>query len=92
MKGNYERYLSDANLFMEYMSIVVLSWLWLEMAVNSKEKITANDLKHSKIFYESKIHTMKFYFKYELPKTLSLAETLMSDEVLTIKEDTEYIV
>jgi len=92
MKGNYERYLSDANLFMEYMSIVVLSWLWLEMAVNSKEKITTDDLKYSKIFYESKIHTMKFYFKYELPKTLSLAETLMSDEVLTIKEDTEYIV
>ena len=92
MKGNYERYLSDANLFMEYMSIVVLSWLWLEMAVNSKEKIAANDLKYSKIFYESKIHTMKFYFKYELPKTLSLAESLMSDEVLTIKGDTEYIV
>ena len=92
MKGNYERYLSDANLFMEYMSIVVLSWLWLEMAVNSKEKITTDDLKYSKIFYESKIHTMKFYFKYELPKTLSLAETLMSEEVLTIKEDTEYIV
>lgn len=92
MKGNYERYLSDANLFMEYMSIVVLSWLWLEMAVNSKEKITTDDLKYSKIFYESKIHTMKFYFKYELPKTLSLAESLMSDEVLTIKEDTEYIV
>ncbi len=92
MKGNYERYLSDANLFMEYMSIVVLSWLWLEMAVKSKEKITTDDLKYSKIFYESKIHTMKFYFKYELPKTLSLAESLMSDEVLTIKEDTEYIV
>ena len=92
MKGNYERYLSDANLFMEYMSIVVLSWLWLEMAVNSKEKIATDDLKYSKIFYESKIHTMKFYFKYELPKTLSLAESLMSDEVLTIKEDKEYIV
>ena len=92
MKGNYERYLSDANLFMEYMSIVVLSWLWLEMAVKSKEKITTDDLKYSKIFYESKIHTMKFYFKYELPKTLSLAESLMSDEVLTIKGDTEYIV
>lgn len=92
MKGNYERYLSDANLFMEYMSIVVLSWLWLEMAVKSKEKITTDDLKYSKIFYESKIHTMKFYFKYELPKTQSLAESLMSDEVLTIKEDTEYIV
>jgi butyryl-CoA dehydrogenase len=92
MKGNYERYLSDANLFMEYMSIVVLSWLWLEMALNSKEKIATNDLKYDKIFYESKIHTMKFYFKYELPKTTSLSESLMSDEVLTIKKDIEYIV
>lgn len=92
MKGNYERYLSDANLFMEYMSIVVLSWLWLEMALNSKEKIATNDLKYDKIFYEGKIHTMKFYFKYELPKTTSLSESLMSDEVLTIKKDIEYIV
>ena len=38
MKGNYERYLSDANLFMEYMSIVVLGWLWLEMAVRCQKR------------------------------------------------------
>jgi butyryl-CoA dehydrogenase len=38
MKGNYERYLSDANLFMEYMSILVLGWLWLEMAVDAKKR------------------------------------------------------
>jgi butyryl-CoA dehydrogenase len=74
------------------MSIVVLSWLWLEMALHSKEKIATGDLKYDKIFYESKIHTMKFYFKYELPKTTSLSESLMSDEVLTIKKDIEYIV
>ena len=29
---------------------------------------------------------MKFFFKYEMPKTLGLAETLMNDEVLTIKK------
>jgi butyryl-CoA dehydrogenase len=91
MKGNYERYLSDANLFMEYMSLVVLSWLWLEMAVNAKETLASGDLKYDEDFYESKIHTMKFYFKYELPKTTSLATSLMSDEVLTIKQEKEYI-
>lgn len=91
MKGNYERYLSDANLFMEFLSIVVLGWLWLEMALNSKETLQRGDLKYSEDFYESKIHTMKFYFKYEVPKTNALAETLMSDEVLTIKTDKEYI-
>jgi alkylation response protein AidB-like acyl-CoA dehydrogenase len=92
MKGNYERYLSDANLFMEYMSIVVLGWLWLEMALDAKNELKNTDRKYSETFYESKIHTMKFYFKYEVPKTNSLAESLMSDEVVTIKNDKEYII
>lgn len=92
MKGNYERYLSDANLFMEYMSIVVLGWLWLEMAIDAKKEVGNADRKYSETFYESKIHTMKFYFKYEVPKTNSLAESLMSDEVVTIKNDKEYII
>lgn len=92
MKGNYERYLADANLFMEYMSIVVLGWLWLEMAVDAKNELSNADKKYSATFYESKIHTMKFYFKYEVPKTNSLAESLMSDEVLTIKNDKELII
>ena len=91
LKGNYERYLSDANLFMEYMSHVCISWLWLEMAVNSKETSISGNLTYEADFYESKIHTMKFYFKYELPKTTSLAASLMSDEVVTIKQDKEYI-
>lgn len=92
MKGNYERYLADANLFMEYMSIVVLGWLWLEMAVDAKKELTNTNRKYSEIFYESKIHTMKFYFKYEVPKTNSLVESLMNDETLTIKKDKEHII
>jgi alkylation response protein AidB-like acyl-CoA dehydrogenase len=91
IKGNHERYLADANLFMEYMSIIVLGWLWLEMAVDAKKELVNEDKKYSETFYESKIHTMKFYFKYEVPKTNSLAESLMSSEELTIKTDKEYI-
>ena len=91
MKGDYERYLADASIFMEFFSLIIMSWTWLDLGVHATKAAKSNGT-YSKEFYESKIHTMKFYFKYELPKTLSLAETLMSDEVLTIKEDTEYIV
>ncbi|APG65493.1 acyl-CoA dehydrogenase [Tenacibaculum todarodis] len=91
MKGNYERYLADANLFMEYMSIITLGWLWLEMAVDAKSELNNPNKKYSETFYESKIHTMKFYFKYEVPKTNSLAESLMNNEEITIKKDKEYI-
>jgi butyryl-CoA dehydrogenase len=34
---------------------------------------------------------MRYYFKYEVPKTVSLAVSLMDDEILTIKQDKEYI-
>ncbi len=87
LKGNYERYLSDANLFMEYLSHVVISWLWLEMAVKAKQSLLKGDTTYSETFYESKIHTMKFYFKYELSKTAGLAEALTSEDVLTVKTE-----
>jgi len=90
-KGNYERYLADANLFMEFLSIVTIGWLWLEMAVDSANKLESEDKKHSKVFYESKIHTMKFFFTYEIPKTTSLAESMLKNEETTIKTETEYI-
>jgi len=83
-KGDYERYLSDANLFMEYLSHIVISWLWLDMALHSKAKLLEEDRNYSSEFYESKIHTMQFYFNYELTKTSGLAQTLMNDETLTI--------
>jgi butyryl-CoA dehydrogenase len=90
-KGNHERFLADANLFMEFLSIITISWLWLEMAVNAKKELNNTDKKYSENFYQSKIQTMKFYFKYEVPKTNSLAESLMNNEVVTIKNDKEFI-
>ena len=47
---------------------------------------------HELEFYESKIHTMKFYFAYEVPKTLGLIQRLMDDEVLTIATEREIAV
>ena len=36
--------------------------------------------------HEEMIHAMKFFFKYELSKTTYLAEVLMNEESLTIKD------
>ncbi|MGB5818140.1 MAG: acyl-CoA dehydrogenase [Saonia sp.] len=91
-KGDYERYLSDANLFMEFLSHIVIGWLWLDMAMHAKTSLVNGDNAYSVDFYESKIHTMKFYYKYELPKTNSLAESLMDTEVLTVKTKKEVFV
>ncbi len=92
MKGNFETYLADANLFMEYFSLIVVGWLWLDMGVHSKEALIAQEGKYNDVFYQSKVETMKYFFGYELPKANSLAEILINNQGLTIKKDQEYIV
>ncbi|MBY0481341.1 MAG: acyl-CoA dehydrogenase [Chitinophagaceae bacterium] len=83
-KGEIDRYLSDATVFMEMISYIVIAWQWLKMANKAVEKINANDFKaNSKIFYEGKIHTMEFFFKYELPHAEACAKTLLDEHELT---------
>lgn len=77
-RGEHERFLSDATVFMELFGIVVVGWQWLKIGVASVGKGS-----------DSEIHALKFYFKYEIPKVKSLAETLMNDEVLTLADGIE---
>ena len=86
MNKDFERYLMDATAFMEFTSTIVIGWQWLKMAVTAKQALVSGKTTYNEEFYESKIHTMKFFFKYEMPKTSGLAEILMDTEVLTIKE------
>lgn len=91
-KGEFERFVSDATPFMEFLSNIVIAWLWLEMAIYANKALVAGDNVYSEAFYRSKTHAMKFYFKYELVKTTGLAESLLSEDVLTISTKTEVFV
>ena len=91
MQGKYERFLSDATIFMEYFSIHILSWQWLTMATAARQALVTGEMRQSKHFYEGQINTMKFYFKYELAKTSGLKEVLLSEEVLTIAKKDEAV-
>ena len=87
MKGDYERFLADATPFMEFFSNIIVGWLWLDMGREAQQAIASGATEHSTEFYESKIHTMEFYFTYELPKTTGLAEIIMNGKSLTIGAD-----
>ena len=89
MKGDFERFLSDATVFMEFFGNITVAWLWLDMARSAQSALVAGDKNYSKDFYNAKIHAMKFYYKYELSKTTSLAEILTNKEVLTVPTDTK---
>ena len=61
------------------------------MATTAKTALVTGNTTYSSSFYENKIHTMKFYFKYELPKIAGLKVTLMHPDSLTIVEEEKNI-
>ena len=92
LKGDFEKYLADASIFMEFFSLVIVGWNWLEIAANSQQALKNNDRKYSEIFYKSKIETMKYFFEYELPKTISHSEIIMNPSSVTIKKEGEILI
>ena len=85
-QGEMEKYLADANLFMEFSGIVTVAWQWLRQGIIAQQALMDETQSSGKDFYRSKIETMKFYYRYELPKTHALAETLMNPEWVTIRK------
>ena len=77
---------------MEFFSLIIVAWNWLEVATNSLEALNKGDKKYDDLFYNSKIETMKYFFNYELPKTISHAEILMNPSSVTIKKDKEILI
>ncbi len=82
--GEIDRYLSDASVFMEQLSYVVIGWQWLKQATLAYTQLqSARFTDQSREFYEGKVHTMKFFFRYELPHAEACAKTLLDPEFLT---------
>ncbi len=92
MKGEFEKFLADATIFMEFAGTIVIGWQWLKMASKAKEALVTGNMNQPVEFYESKVHTMKFFYKYEMPKTASAKEVLLNSEFLTIQESEKELI
>jgi butyryl-CoA dehydrogenase len=85
--GQTERYMADANLFMELTSYTVVAWQWLKQGIVTQQMMAEKDEE----FYFSKMETMKFFYKYELPKTEGLATSIMASDEVTIQKEREIL-
>ncbi|MBT3178594.1 MAG: acyl-CoA dehydrogenase [Desulfobacula sp.] len=83
-------YLSDASLFLEFYGLIVISWQWLIQGITAKKALSEKCSKKDNNFYNGKIFTMNYFFRYELPKIQGLATRLMDKDNLTINMKTEY--
>lgn len=82
-KGDLEAFLADATIFMEFAGTLVVAWQWLKMGIISSKALVE---KEEGDFYLGKLHTMKFFYKYEVPKMEGLSHVLLNEEQLTTSE------
>jgi butyryl-CoA dehydrogenase len=91
-KDDDEVFLADANLYMELFSHIAVGWQWLEQAVVAVQRLAQENIDvETQDFYQSKIHTLKYFFSYELPRTKALTTRLIDNRKLTIKDSKEYL-
>lgn len=66
-------------------------WQWLAQGVIVHKGLKANHFNDQKLFYDSKIQTLKYYFEYELPKSNTLVDQLKSEIVLLCSPKENYL-
>lgn len=89
-KKGFDVYLSDATLFLEFFSLIVVSWQWLIQGIAAQKALSGNCSKKDILFYKGKYFAMNYFFRYELSKTDGLSTRLMDGDNLTIDMKTEY--
>lgn len=86
-----EAYLADATLYLDYFGLVVIGWHWLRMGAKAQGILDGEGGRQTRDFYCGKLTTMKYYFKYELPKTRALSASLRSETAVTLELEEAWI-
>lgn len=90
LKGEIELFLADATLYLEFFGIIALAWQWLKQAIVALQALRRNPPQTDLWFYQGKVHACRYFFAYELGKTLGLAERLLNSDGLTVNMKTEF--
>jgi alkylation response protein AidB-like acyl-CoA dehydrogenase len=83
-KKGPEAFLADATLYLEYFGIIVIAWQWLLQGIAAQKAMAKGVKKKDLSFYEGKIYTMRYFFAYEVPKTMGLHKRLINNDNLTV--------
>jgi len=75
--------------YLMYSGYIVMAYMWAQMAQTSYEKL-ATDVEN-RDFYRAKIKTAEFYFERILPRTRTLAKTMMSDPKTLMQLDQDLL-
>ncbi len=78
------------SLYLEFFGIVTVAWQWLQQGIAVQKALNNGARKKDLNFYTGKMFTLRYFFGYEMPKTLGLAKRLLKSDGLTIDMQTGY--
>ncbi|MDA8142153.1 MAG: acyl-CoA dehydrogenase [Desulfobacteraceae bacterium] len=81
--------LADATLYLDYFSLIAIAWQWLLQATVAVKALAVKPSKANAQFYTGKLMTARYYFHFELPKTLGLAQRLAERDGLTLDMESD---
>lgn len=84
-KGETERFLADATLYLELFGIVSIGWQWLLQGLAVQRALVKGPSESDTRFYEGKRYALRYFFSYELPKIQGIASRLMDSDFVTVE-------
>ncbi|OHD66883.1 MAG: acyl-CoA dehydrogenase [Spirochaetes bacterium RBG_13_51_14] len=85
MKAGVEVFLADATLYLELFGLVCVAWQWLKQGTAASAALAKGTKGPDGNFHKGKIASCRFFFAYELPKSMALIQRLMNTDGLTVE-------
>ena len=74
--GDPTRALANATAYLDLVNRTVIAWLWLRQALVASNALAATTAESEQNFYRGKLQAARYWFGWELPRTVQLAELL----------------
>lgn len=76
MRAEPARVLANATAYLDLVSRTVIAWLWLRQATVAVRALSAGATRADEDFYRGKLQAARYWFGWELPRTVQLAALL----------------
>ncbi len=90
LKGDIDLFLADATLYLELAGIITIAWQWLLQGIAMHDFNKSNISETDSNFFEGKLYTLNYFYKYELPKIHGLSMRLKNADGITLKMKPEH--
>ena len=81
--------LGDASLYLELFGIITIAWQWLLQGTAVHKALRGGCNALDMRFYQGKLHALRYFFSYELPKIAGLEERLMDDDFVAVQTNAD---